>query len=486
MPTALTLLPHTALAAGAALVLAASCAPLAAQGLAFPTLPQDAAVGSGRMERCVEPGLVGTARCGRFRVLENRDEPDGRTIDIAFVILDATDAEARSDDALIVLPGGPGQAFTDQALAWSVELDPLRRKRDVLLVDVRGVGRSQPLDCDVPYPGGFRSRFGTVFPLAHAVACRDSLSRRADLSQYTTAASVDDLDELREWLGYPRLSLMGGSYGTRVAQVYMARHAGSVRVAVLNGVAPVAEPLYVQHARLLQRALDRVLADCTADQACADAHPGLRHSLDELLARFHGGPAEVTLNAERVPFSLGDLSYALRGLLYGRAGDVPRLIVAASAGDLGPLAEYYADRTAWVGAPGGAAGYHFSVLCAEDIAPLTDEDVASATAGTFMGAHLIDGYRAVCAQWPYARLAPTHWAPVRSDVPTLLLSGGRDPVTPPEGGEAVARHLTNSLHVVVPAGGHGVGGPCIQRMIRRVIEAASVAGVDTSCLPAPR
>jgi pimeloyl-ACP methyl ester carboxylesterase len=470
--------------AAAALVLSASSVPLAAQSLAFPGLAADAPAGAGRVEPCTAPALAGTARCGRFRVLEDRERRDGRTIDIAFVILDATDAAARAEDAVTLLPGGPGETFTDRAVPISVAMAAVRRTRDVLLVDVRGVGRSQPLDCDVPYPGGLRSRFGTVFPLAHALACRDALSRRADLSQYTTASSVDDLEALRAWLGYPLLNLMGASYGTRVAQVYMARYPQSVRSAVLNGVAPIAEPLYVQHARLLQRALDRVLADCAADAACAREHPGLGRSLERVLSRFRAGPVTVELDGERVPFSLGDLSYALRGLLYGRAGDVPRLVAAAAAGNVRPLAQYYVERTEWVGARGGSGGYHFSVLCAEDVAPLSDDDVARETAGTFMGAHLIDGYRAVCAQWPYSRLPASHWVPVRSDVPTLLLSGGRDPVTPPEGGDAVARHLETSLHVVVPAGGHGVGGPCIQRMILHVIETASVSGVDTSCVPA--
>ncbi len=123
-----------------------------------------------------------------------------------------------------------------------------------------------------------------------------------------------------------------------------------------------------------------------------------------------------------------------------------------------------------------------TVLCAEDIAPLTDTKVDSATEGTFMGSHLINGYRAVCRLWPYARLPRSYWTPVVSDVPTLLLSGGRDPVTPSEGAEEVASHLRHSVHVVVPNGGHGVGGPCIRAMIVRLVETASLEGLDTSCI----
>ena len=456
---------------------------LRAQDSAFPVLASDVAARDGRIKPCRAPGTDISARCGVFRVWENRARQSGRTIDIAFVVLDATDRATRVSDAVILLPGGPGQTFTGAGAGVAAQWADLRGKRDILLVDVRGVGRSQALDCDIPYPSGFRSRFGTVFPIDHAVACRDSLSRRADLAQYTTAASVDDLEELRVWLGYTQLNLLGGSYGTRVAQTYLRRHPAAVRTAVLNGVAPIAEPLYVHHARLLQRALDRVVADCALETVCRAAHPELATQLQRVLDRFRRGPLEVELQQQRVPFSLGDLSYALRGLLYNRAADVPGLIARAAAGDVLPLAEYYVQRTAWVSQRGESAGYHFSVLCAEDIAPLKDEDVARATAQSFMGAHLINGYRAVCSRWPHARLPASHWTPVRSNIPTLLLSGGRDPVTPPEQAEAVARHLSRTLHVVVPSGGHGVGGPCIRRMIVTLIDTADLERIDRSCVP---
>ena len=452
-----------------------------AQGPVFPTLPADGGVGTGITQPCTAEGLVGTARCGVFRVYEDRDAMRGRTIDIHFVVLEAmSDSTVR--DAVILLPGGPGQPFTPGMVPISRGMPAVRAHRDIVLVDVRGVGRSGRLDCGVPFPGGVRSRFGTMFPLDHAAACSDSLSRRARLDRYTTASSVDDLEGLRQWLGVPQWNLNGGSYGTRVAQVYMRRHPASVRTAVLNGVGPISEPIYVTHAFLLQRALDRLVEECDTDAACDAAYPTLADDVTRLLDRFAAGPVRLELDSTSVEFSRGDLAYALRGLLYGRGRDVPRLVTEAAAGDVTPLAEYYLERVGWVGDPDGEAGYHFTVLCAEDIAPLTDGDVAEATRNTFMGDHLINGYRSVCRQWPYARLPRSHWEPVVSDVPTLLLSGARDPVTPPEGAETVMATLSRSVHVVVPNGGHGVGGPCIQAMITRLIDTGSLEGMDTSCI----
>ncbi len=452
----------------------------------FPALPADSPVGSGIVAPCTT-AAPGSSRCGVFRVAEVREGSNarsGRTIDIAFVILDALDSTQRTRDALMLLPGGPGEPLTPIAAGAAVRLRDVRRTRDILLVDVRGVGRSSPLSCNVPFPGGLRSRLGTLFPLDHAAACRDTLARRARLDAYTTASAVDDLEDLRRWLGYDALNLMGGSYGTRVAQVFMRRHPRAVRTVVLNGVGPVAEPIYVQHAFLLQRALDRLLAECRADTVCHAAYPDLQQQLAQLFERFRQGPVEVEVEGTRVPFGAGDLAYALRGLLYGRGAELPRIIHAAAGGAITPLATYYLQRTDWVGSATEYAGYHFSVLCAEDIAPLTDADVARHTRGTFMGAHLINGYRAVCRQWPHARLPASHWTPVASDVPTLLLSGGRDPVTPPEGADSVAAHLTRKLHVVVPNGGHGVWNTCISRMVTHLITTASLDGVDTSCVAA--
>lgn len=464
------------------LLLLLASLPVGAQELDFPTLPADAPAGEGVTEACTHPELEGTARCGVFRVWEDREARSGRTLDLAFVVLEALDADVRVDDAIIPLPGGPGGTFTDRAVQMSRFMPAdQRQRRDVLLVDVRGVGRSAGLACANEYPGGVESRFGTLFPLDHIVACRDALSREVRLDRYTTASSVDDLEELRRWLGYPSLNLTGGSYGTRVAQVYMRRHPDAVRTVVLNGVAPVSEPGYVHHAALLQRTLDRLLEECRSDDRCHTAYPDLDERLALLFARFEDGPIEVEVGGRTIPFSTGDLSYVLRGLLYGQGAVLPMIINQSADGDLSSLARYYLERTSWVAEVGP---YHFSVLCAEDIDPVTDDDVARATRGTFMGGHLIQGYRSVCDVWPHAELPPSHWEPVVSDAPTLLLSGGRDPVTPAEGAEAVARHLPNSLHVVVPNGGHGVGGPCIARMIATLLETASVDALDTSCIEA--
>ncbi len=197
----------------------------------FPKLPAAMPAGSGMIQPCLEE-LEGQVRCGRYRVYEDRAQRSGRTIDLAFVIADALDASAGHGDAITYFFGGPGSSVTRAAGFLIPAHSALRQTRDLLLLDFRGVGASRALDCHVPYPGGVESRFGEIFPLDHVVACRDRLAERARLDLYTSNVNMDDLDELRAWLNYTALNLIGGSYGTREIQVYLRRHGESARTAI--------------------------------------------------------------------------------------------------------------------------------------------------------------------------------------------------------------------------------------------------------------
>lgn len=257
----------------------------------------------------------------------------------------------------------------------------------------------------------------------------------------------------------------------------------------MNGVTPIFQPGYVNTSPNLQQALDQVIAQCAEQPECAEAYPQLEQMVERAFARFENGPVAVELDGRTVQFHAADLGYALRGLLYGRSAEVPYRIRQAAMGDLTELVEYYVERTDWVAGTDVAAGNHLSVICAEDIRPVSDAAVGRAAAGTFLRGHVIRSYRAACDVWPVAPLPAGFFEPVRSDVPTLLLSGGRDPVTPPQGAELVAQGLSNAMHVVVPAGGHGVGGPCVLAMIVRLIEDGQLDNVDSSCVaevPAPK
>ena len=189
------------------------------------------------LAECRLPKVALAAQCGEIAVPENRDAPGGRTITIAVAVLPANTLNPRADP-LFILAGGPGQSATSIA-PFAVQLTDVRKDRDIVLVDQRGTGRSSPLDCAAFAPDDTPDTTLALDPLPKAKACAAELAGKGiDLAQYTTAAFIADLEAVRAALGYRRINLWGGSYGTRVALEYMRRHPQRIRGAVLDGVAP--------------------------------------------------------------------------------------------------------------------------------------------------------------------------------------------------------------------------------------------------------
>jgi pimeloyl-ACP methyl ester carboxylesterase len=330
-------------------------------------------------------------------------------------------------------------------------------------------------------------------------ACAERLARTADLSQYNNDSSVDDVDEVRAALDYDRVNLYGGSGGSRSVLIYLRRHPDKVRTAIVAGVVPPDERGPFPMARHAQRALDGLIAECEGDPACRSAFPTLRAEVDAVLRRAEKAPATVTLTEVetgrplKVRLTRNGVSQTLRYMLYRpwAAAAVPLTFHRAARGDWRPLAEY--ARSFLGGADFGslADGYYLSLTCSEDVPFIREDEIPAAVGGTFLGDFRIRSQRAACAAWPVPPVGRDFLAPVVSGVPTLLVSGERDPVTPPSNAERAARTLENSLQVVVPDAGHGNGGiegalECIGNLEVRFIETGTVKGLDTSCLERTR
>jgi len=196
---------------------------------------------------------------GFFSVPENRETGKGRKIRIGPIVLPARSADP-SPDPVFILHGGPGapatKFFRAQVNRW------IREKRDVVLIDQRGTGSSNRLH--VPMPGSnddLQGYFENYFQPERFRAALPRLQRRADLKQYTTDNSVDDFDEIRAALGYEKIDLRGGSYGTRAAFVYLRRHPDSIRTATLQGIQPISYRNPLPHARSAQNALDLIFEE---------------------------------------------------------------------------------------------------------------------------------------------------------------------------------------------------------------------------------
>jgi len=444
---------------------------------------------------CRIAGLKETVRCATRAVWEDRAARKGRKIGLNVVILPALGPALgpdRAPDPVFVLGGGPGEGIAAEAADQVENVASLRKHRDVVLVDQRGTGRSNPLACELYGPGNADpvKLAGPLFPEAEVRRCRARLAKVADLTLYTTPIAMDDLDDVRAWLGYDRIDLVGGSYGTRAAQVYVQRHGEHVRSAVLIGVAPLDEALPTHHAYAGQRAVDLLFAECARDPACHAAFPDPGRELREVMARVDRG-VEVQVDdpaAHRkvaVRPSRGLVAEGVSYVLYDNDGaELPRTVHRAYRGDLAPLvATSIAQRKRL--SLGLDDGMYFSVTCAEDLPFLDAAEAARLAAGTLLGDYRVREQRRACALWPRAAIPAGLRAPLRSDVPMLLVSGERDPVTPPEFGERVMKGLSHGFHVVIPHGGHGSGGgACLDGLITRFVERGSAAGLDASCLRA--
>jgi len=435
---------------------------------------------------CRLPGVEAAARCGTLEVWEDRESRTGRKIALNIAVIPAR-ARAREPDPIMVLAGGPGQGAVSLAPQVMPLFARLNDARDLVLVDQRGTGNSNPLDCDEEEPPALQALFEDTLPEQMLAKCLARLD--ADPRQYLTSIAVEDLDEVRSALGYDKLNLWGGSYGTRVALEYLRRHPDRVRTMILDGVAPSTMKLPLSFVADGDAALLRLIEACDAEARCRKVYPDLRATIAAVRSQLSRRPVNVAINdprtGDRETIKVNEnifLSGLFRPLYVAElASLLPLGITAAAAGDFNPLLAQnleFADDVA----ENLSIGMHLSVVCAEDIPRITPEDLA-AVSGSFFGRALVDEFIRACKDWPRGKVPADFYEPVRSEVPALILSGAIDPATPPRHGSQVAAALANARHLIAPQLGHGVSlHGCAPRLIDAFIRAASARQLDAKCL----
>ena len=443
-------------------------------------------LGSVSLEPCRTADGNTEGLCGKYEVYENRKAQNGRKIPLNIMVLPAL-SDKPSPDPWFAIAGGPGQS--------SVEAYPLagftakvRQQRDVVLVDQRGTGKSNPLPCEVRDPKIAQEVIGESMVPEKVRACRAELEKKADLTLYTTSIAADDLDEVRQAMGYDKVNIFGGSYGTRAALVFLRLHGDHVRTITLEAVAPPEYRIPLAFPKTTQNSVDQLIARCAADGACNKDFPDLKKEFQAIVDKLDKSPAHFDVNngaagMQPVTLSRGMFVAALRPLLY-----IPRLvsefpymihrayqddwsIYAASVLLIRNAIDKQVDR-----------GMSLSVICAEDVPGTTEAMIQRDTAGTYLGDFQVRMYQKACSEWVRGTIPKDFYAPIRSAVPALLISGALDPATPPEASAQAAKDLSNSRVVVVKEGTHGTGSPCINGLISEFVAQGSAAGLDVSCV----
>lgn len=426
---------------------------------------------------CVDLPASPRLRCGTVSVPEDRGQPNGRRIALNVVIIVA-EKPTPDRQSLFELEGGPGLADTNNAAFYLNDGIGYAATRDVVLIDQRGTGRSNPLDC--PEFDTADRKLAPMFSLEAVEQCRKRLSSFADLTRYGTNDAVEDLDDVRRALGLNRIDLIALSYGTTLALRYIAMHGEKVRSAVLFSAVPTSAMPPRHHADAGQAALDQLLADCAADADCKAKYPNLRGDLQLALDKLRKQSGDL----------VGPAMERLRTRLHTATGtrQAPAFIHRLAKGDLTALdsdaraAFNYFD------------GVYMTITCSESLPWFNHGPALAQARRTAFGDYRLARQIQACANWPRAKLPAQFFAPVRSNVPTLFISGGRDPVTPSDWARDAARGFARGRHIVIPWAGHVIDGlsgldTCFDPQMIRFIETADPEAIEAACfaqmLPPP-
>ena len=439
------------------------------------------------LESCRLPGGV-TAQCGTLTVDENRDLADGRTIDLDIAVLPATGGSSVIEaDPLFLLAGGPGQAATEVYPNAAYLFEEINRTRDIVLVDQRGTGESNGFVCDNLTDESLPDDLPDEAAIGLLDDCREELEQQADLTQYTTDRFIEDLEAVRVALDYDTINLYGASYGSRAALAYMRRHPEVIRSVVLDAVAGPELVLFRDMPRDGQRALDLLFERCATDEACRTAFPDVRAEYEALLAQLEQ-PQPITvahpLTNEPLKFEMtrDRLSQYVFNILYSPEFQSLLPLLIHHAHETGDFAPLVVQALAVGSSTGVYPGLLYAVACSEDAPRIDLAEAEAIRAATSFGS-FTENFLAICATWPRAEVAADLREPLRSDIPTLLLSGGTDPVTPPGYAEQVATTLPNSRHLIAPGFGHGlIAYGCVPRLVSQFIRDGSAAALDTTCV----
>lgn len=411
-----------------------------------------------------------TVECGYLIVPEDRSQPGGETIKLAVARFQSSRTNPKPDP-IVYLEGGPGgsplRGLVDQ---FSVIFTPFLADRDLILVDQRGTGYSQPaLDC----PEYKQLVLDTLDENLTAdqseekanqalLTCSDRLSKTGiNLAAFDSAENAADVSDLRKALGIEQWNLYGISYGTRLALTIMRDFPEGIRSVVIDSVYPPQVDLFASTPTNGERAFEVLFDACEGDADCSAAYPGLRDVFFETIRQFNQSPPTFTVtlkSGERYTMLLnGDgLMAAVFQSMYATSllPFLPRLIYEVRDGNYALLAALQGEFLGQL--DDISSGMYYSVQCSEEV-PFTTPDALKAFTAVKPEYRPLasPGIYALCQQWAKENPNPIENQPVNSDIPTLIFGGEFDPITPPDWAALTAKTLPNSFYFELPGAGHG-------------------------------
>lgn len=434
-------------------------------------------------DTCYVEGVSDRLNCGFVTVPENPNKPDGKQIQVHYVVLPAV-KNVNHEEALLAIAGGPGQSAIDNAAGFDAMLSKVRQQRDILLIDQRGTGRSNLLTCDEGAQSPLSFDDDNADTLAETQKCLAKID--ADVTQYGSLNAIKDFEAVRQHLGYKKLHVYGISYGTRMAQLYMRLYPAHLATVTLDGIVPMQQSV-LEIGASIDRGFDLLFKDCQETTACHTQFPELKAEFDQVAASLAKAPVmenvydPVTGEKTMLTMTRGKFYGSIRMALYQAnvRALVPHAIHQAAKHNFQPILGLYSLT---IDNAGMAMGMHASVVCGEDMHRITPA-MREQAQHSFMGKTMLEGLEATCEVWKVPAVDDSFSEPISSDIPTLLLSGEIDPATPPSWGELAMEKLTNAKHFVAPYATHGVAyQSCANNLIADLVRSGSVKDLDGECL----
>jgi pimeloyl-ACP methyl ester carboxylesterase len=439
--------------------------------------------------RCYLPGREDRVTCLQLAVPLNWAAPKAAKINIFAAVIPAL-SRSQGHDPVFLLPGGPGQSGDSLLDLVPTAFRIINQSRDLVLVYPRGTHRSTLLAC-----APAKSMASTdAQAMAALSACAQS--QKIDPRFFTSAEITRDMEAVRKALGYSRINIWGGSFGTRLAQHYALLYPATTRSLILDGATPITQSILLSSPMSMERALDSISRACSQDASCAQQRPNLKADVATLVTRLTAKPQIITLTdpatltPQRITVDGKGLAMAIRMSLYAphTRAMLPPLMRAALAGNYQPFAAF--ASSAGLNDEMMSTAAHLSAMCAEDVARASKAQMQVASKATIIGTAEYESYGRQCALWPHRTLQPMKpWK--TSAIPTLVLSGALDPVTPPTLGHATALLFKASRHIIIPASGHiSSGFACAPNVLADFLDTLRPAALNTKCLmhaqpPAP-
>jgi pimeloyl-ACP methyl ester carboxylesterase len=432
--------------------------------------------------RCYLPGREDRVTCITLKVPLDWRAPKGKQISVFAAVIPALSRSANSDP-LFLLPGGPGQSGDALLQLLPQAFRTINQSRDLVLIYPRGTARSTLLRCTEP-----ESLMVSDADIRKLVQ-RCAAAQKVDTRFFTSIEIAQDMEAVRKALGYARINIWGGSFGTRLAQHYAKTYPVQTRSLILDGATPITESVLLSSPRSMEQALASISQACKQDKSCAAQMPNLLGEVRSLAMRLSARPQRITLThpatlkRETVALDARSLVMAIRLSLYAPQSRamLPPLIKAALAGNYQPFAAFASGPD--LQGEAMSMGAHLSAMCAEDVAAVNDAQIRAASGGTLLGRLEYQNYQLQCAAWPHRNLPASARVWTTPKMPVLVLSGALDPVTPPALGTKTAALFASSRHIIVPASGHiSSGFGCAPKILQAFLDDLEPAKLDIKCL----